>query len=118
MKWILGILINAVLFMALSGYFNGSFQLAGYQAALEASLLLSILNVLVRPLLVLLTLPATILTMGLFLFVINAMTLELTAALMGPAFEIKGFGMALLIAVIMSAANLVIQKTIFKSRRE
>ena len=118
MKWILGILINAVLFVALAGYFNGSFQLAGFKAALEASLLLSILNVLVRPLLILFTLPATILTLGLFLFVINAITLELTDVLMGSAFEIKGFGMALLIAFIMSVVNLVIQKTIFESHRD
>lgn len=117
MKWVLGVLINAVLFIALAGYFDGSFQLSGFKAALEASVLLSILNVLVRPLIILFTLPATILTLGLFLFVINAMTLELTDALMGSAFEIKGFGVALLIAVIMSIVNLVIQKTIFEPHR-
>lgn len=117
MKWVLGILINAVLFMALAGYFNGSFYIEDFKAALEASLMLAIINLLVRPLLILLTLPVTILTLGLFLLVINAMTLELTDALMGPSFEISSFGMALLIAVIMSIVNLVIQKTIFEPRR-
>lgn len=116
MKWLLGILINAVLFMALAGYFNGSFQVSGFTAALAASFLLSILNVLVRPLLILLTLPATVLTLGLFLFVINTVTLELTDVIMGTDFEISGFGMALLAVVIMSIVNLVIQKTLFNEK--
>lgn len=117
MKWVLGILINAFLFLALAGYFHDSFQLTGIIAALEASLLLSILNVLVRPLLIFLTLPATILTLGLFLFVINAITLEMTDMLMGSAFQISGFGMALLLSIIMSIVNLIFQKTIFESRK-
>lgn len=112
MRWLIGILINAVLFMAIAGYFADSVQLEGFSAALGASFLLSILNVLVRPILILFTLPATILTLGLFLFVVNAITLELTDYLMGGAFEISSFGMALFVAVIMSIVNLVIQKTI------
>lgn len=118
MRWLLGILINAVLFMAIAGYFSESFHLEGFSAAVVASVLLSILNVLVRPILVILTLPATILTLGLFLFVVNAITLELTDYLMGDAFEISGFGMAFLAAVIMSIINLIIQKTILEPKKE
>ena len=114
MKWLLGLLINAVLFMALAGYCNASFHLTGFTAALEASFLLSILNILVRPILIVLTLPATILTLGLFIFVINAITLEMTDVLMGSSFEVTGFGMALLVVFIMSIVNLIIQKTIFE----
>ncbi|GHH97524.1 phage holin family protein [Neobacillus kokaensis] len=117
MRWLIGCLINAVLFLALAGFFRESFYISGFSAALQASILLSILNVLVRPLLILLTLPATVLTMGLFLFVINAITLELTDYLMGSAFEIDGFGMALFFAVLMSLVNLVIQKTILEPSR-
>ncbi|WML46013.1 phage holin family protein [Neobacillus sp. PS3-40] len=118
MKWLFGILINAVLFIALAGYFHDSYYLEGFKTALEASFILSILNVLVRPLLILFTLPATILTLGLFLFVINAMTLEITDILMGSSFEISGFGMALFAAVLMSLVNLIVQKTIFEPRKE
>ncbi|PLS06985.1 phage holin family protein [Neobacillus cucumis] len=118
MRWLLGCLINAVLFMALAGYFHESFQLTGFVAALEASVLLSILNVLVRPFLILLTLPVTVVTMGLFLFVINAITLELTDYLMGTAFEIRGFGMALFFAVLMALVNVIIQKTLFEPSRK
>lgn len=110
MRWLIGCLINAVLFMALAGYFHESFQLTGFMAALQASILLSILNVLVRPILILFTLPVTIVTLGLFLLVINAITLELTDYLMGEAFEISGFGMALFFAVLMSFVNVIIQK--------
>ncbi|MDQ6600319.1 phage holin family protein [Bacillus salipaludis] len=118
MRWLIGVLINAILFMALAGYFRESIQLAGFTAALQASFLLSILNILVRPLLILLTLPATILTLGLFLFVINALTLEITDAIMGPAFEISGFGMALFAAIIMAIVNLIIQKTILEPSKK
>ncbi|NRD76509.1 phage holin family protein [Bacillus sp. BRMEA1] len=117
MRWLMGCLINAVLFMALAGYFKESFYIAGFWAALQASILLSILNVLVRPLLILFTLPVTLLTMGLFLFVINGITLELTDYLMGYSFEIHGFGMALLFSVLMSLFNLVIQKTLLEPTR-
>jgi putative membrane protein len=110
----MGCLINAVLFMALAGYFHENFYLSGFAAAIQASILLSILNILVRPLLILFTLPVTVLTMGLFLFVINALTLELTDFLMGSSFEIHGFGMALFFAVLMSLINLIIQKTILE----
>lgn len=118
MKWLIGILINAVLFMAIAGYFSESFVLEGFAAAVGASFLLSIINIIVRPILVILTLPATILTLGFFLFVVNAMTLEITDYLMGDAFEIVGFGMALLAAVIMSIVTLVLDKTVLKSSKE
>ena len=113
MKWLLGIGINAVLFIAIAGYFE-SFYVSSFGAALGASFLLSILNMLVRPILILFTLPVTLLTLGFFLFVINAITLMLTDSLMGEAFQIGGFGMALLTAVIMSVFNIIIQNTIFK----
>ncbi len=114
MRWLLGILINAVLFLAIAGFFKESVYISGFGAAVGASFLLSILNVLVRPILVILTLPITVLTLGLFLFVINAVTILLTDRLMGGAFEIDGFGMALLTTVIMSLANMIIQNTLLK----
>jgi putative membrane protein len=112
MRWLIGIVINAVLFMAMAGYFKESLYVASFGAALGASFLLSILNILVRPILVILTLPITLLTLGLFLFVINAATIMLTDSLMGSSFEIAGFGMALITSLIMSVANMVIQKTL------
>jgi len=116
MRWLIGCLINAVLFMAFAGYFKDSFYLAGFTTALAASILLSILNILVRPLLILFTLPVTIISLGLFLFVINAITLELTDYLMGDSFEINGFGMAFVFSILMSLINLIIQKTLLEPK--
>jgi putative membrane protein len=118
MRWLISIIINAVLFMALAGFFQDSFYISGFGAAIIGSFILSILNVLVRPLLIILTLPFTILTLGFFLFVINAITLLLTDNMMGDAFELSGFGMALIISVIMSIANTIIQKTIFDKKKD
>ncbi|MFE8701599.1 phage holin family protein [Cytobacillus sp. FJAT-54145] len=118
MRWLIGIIINAVLFVALAGFFENSFYIEGFGAALGASFVLAILNILVKPILVILTLPVTLLTLGLFLFVINAITLLLTDAIIGAAFEIQGFGMAVLISIIMSIANLIIQKVVFEEKEK
>jgi len=95
--------------MALAGFFKDSIYIEGVWAALGASFVLSVLNIFVKPILVILTLPVTVLSLGLFLFVINALTLLLTDNIMGSSFEIESFGMAFLIAVIMSFVNLIIQ---------
>ncbi len=73
----------------------------GVGHALLAGLVLGIVNALVRPLLVFLTLPATILTLGLFLLVINALMLRLAAAL-APGLTVRGFGAAFLGALLLS----------------
>src|ERR1700750_2446130 len=109
MKWVLGIIINAILFMALAGFLKESLYIESFMAALGASFVLSILNIIVKPILIILTLPVTVLTLGLFLFVVNAVTLLLTDEIMGSSFEINSFGIALLISVIMSIFNAIIQ---------
>lgn len=118
MKWLIGILINAILFIALAGYFDETFQLTGIGAAITASFILSILNILVRPILILLTLPITLVTLGFFLFIINAITLSLTDSIMGDAFEISGFGMTLFVSIIMSFVNVIIQKMLLERKQE
>jgi putative membrane protein len=118
MRWLTGILINAILFIAIAGFFDESFQLSGVGAAITASFVLSILNVLVRPILIILTLPVTVVTLGFFLFVVNAITLSMTDLIMGSSFEIDGFGMALLLSMIMSLANLIIQKMLIDQNQK
>jgi putative membrane protein len=117
MKWLFGIIVNAVLFMALAGFFKSSIYIEDIWAALGASFVLSVLNVIVKPILIILTLPVTVLSLGLFLFVINAVTLLLTDSIMGSSFEIDSFGMALLIAVIMSFVNMIVQSQTTKSEK-
>lgn len=116
MRWLIGIFINAILFIAMAGFFEG-FEVSSFGAAILASLILSILNALVRPILIILTLPITIITLGIFLLVINAFTLLMTDNLMGEHFEFASFGSAFLVAIIMSIANLIIQKAVVEPRK-
>lgn len=117
MKWIIGILINAIFFIALAGLFQDYFYLSGIGAAIGASVVLSLLNIIVKPILILLTLPVTILSLGLFLFVINAITLSLTDRLMGSSFEISSFSMSLLFSILLSLCNIIVQNTVLRGEK-
>ncbi|CAC97854.1 phage holin family protein [Listeria innocua] len=115
MRWIIGVIINSVLFVALSGFFT-SFHVDGFTTALLASFILAILNMLIRPILLLLTLPINIFTLGLFTFVINAIMLEMTTFFIGDSFQIDGFGTALIIAAIMAFANMIINSVLWGNK--
>jgi putative membrane protein len=79
-------------------------ELRGVAAAVLAALVLGLVNAVVRPVLVLLTFPLTLLTLGLFLFVLNALCLWLTSALV-PGFGMRGFGAAFLGALVISVVS-------------
>ena len=117
MKWLIGILVNALLFLFLSTLIP-SFVVASLGTAILASFVLAIANILVRPILVFLTLPATIVTLGLFLFVVHALMLLLTERIMGDGFAIQGFGKALMIAFFMAILNLILNATVLKPARQ
>jgi putative membrane protein len=80
---------------------------ASFGTAMIAALVLGLLNTLVRPLLVLLTLPVTLITLGLFLFVINALMFWAAATLL-EGFHVAGFGAALIGSVLYSLCGMVI----------
>ncbi|EHL5771810.1 TPA: phage holin family protein [Listeria monocytogenes] len=115
MRWIIGVIINSVLFVALSGFFT-SFHVNGFTTALLASFILAILNMLIRPILLLLTLPINIFTLGLFTFVVNAIMLEMTTFFIGDSFQIDGFGTALILAAIMAFANMIINSVLWGNK--
>lgn len=71
-----------------------------------AAAVLGLLNAIVRPILVFLTFPLTIVTLGLFLIVLNALMLELTARIV-PRFEIDSFGWAIVGAIVLGLVSLV-----------
>lgn len=116
MKWFGGILLNAILFLFLS-WLIPSFVVSSIGTAILASIVLAIVNLLIRPILILFTLPATIITLGLFLFVINALMLQLTHKVMGSGFAIESFGTALLIAISMTLLNMILNATLLKPSR-
>lgn len=115
-RWLVSIVINAVALIIVDQLFTG-FHIDGFGMAILASFVLSILNILVKPFLIILTLPITVFTLGLFLFVVNAITLMLTQALFGSAFEIDGFGLAIVAAIIISILNLILNRLIKDSVR-
>ena len=82
-------------------------SVASFGSAMVAAFVLGLLNTLVRPLLVLLTLPVTLLTLGLFLFVINALMFWSAASLL-EGFAVTGFAAALIGSLIYSACGMVI----------
>nr|WP_246484661.1 phage holin family protein [Virgibacillus salarius] len=116
LRWIVSIILNAVALIAVAQLFD-SFHLDGFGTALLASLILAVLNVIVKPILILFTLPITILSLGLFLFIINAVTLMITQALMDASFVIDGFGTAVLAAIILSIINLLLNSVVKDSIR-
>ncbi len=79
-------------------------EIHGAGTLLVAALLLGIVNAFVRPLIVVLTLPITVVTLGLFLWVVNAAMLGLVAALL-DGFTLAGFGSALLGALVVSVTG-------------
>ena len=105
-RWLL--LAAALLLVA---HLSPGVTVNSFSAALVAALVLGLLNTLVRPLLVLLTLPVTVLTLGLFLFVINALMFWAAAGLL-EGFRVDGFGAALIGSVIYSIASTIIDVAI------
>ena len=106
MRFLLRVLLNAVAIMA-AAWFVPGVTLAGPFAALAGGLILGFVNALVRPVLVLLTLPFTLLTLGLFIFVVNAICFALTAGLV-PGFDIDGFFPALFGSIVVTVVSWVL----------
>ena len=84
------LVINIVAILIISYLFPRVIRVEGFWAALVAAFVLGIINAILRPVLVFLTLPVTILTLGLFLLVINGLLLLLVAALV-PGFQVQWF---------------------------
>jgi putative membrane protein len=97
-------LVIAVGLLIASGLLPG-IELVGFPALFFAALVLGCVNAVIRPVVVLMTIPFTIVTLGLFLFVVNAAMLGLTAFLV-PGFFVAGFGSALFGSLIVSITGM------------
>ncbi|HEX4233926.1 MAG TPA: phage holin family protein [Caldimonas sp.] len=106
MKILLRWLLLAAALLLVAEIYPGV-KVASFGTAMIAALVLGLLNTLVRPILVLLTLPVTVLTLGLFLFVINALMFYFAAALLS-GFNVAGFVAALVGSLLYSLCGLVI----------
>jgi len=100
MKTFLKILLTALAVILLANILPGV-EVAGYVSAIIVAIVISLLNMIVKPLLIFLTLPATLITFGLFLFVINAIIILLADNLV-DSFTVSGFWAALLFSILLS----------------
>ena len=106
LKWLLS--AAALLFVA---YVYGGVPVQSFCSALIAAFVIGLFNAVLRPVLVILTLPVTVVTVGLFLFVINALMFWAAAGVL-DGFHVNGFMAALLGSLIYSALGLVIESAI------
>jgi len=110
MKWIVRWLLYAAALLAVSQLDSGV-QVQSFGAAMLAALVIGLFNTLLRPVLVVLTLPVTVLTLGLFLFVINALMFWAAAGVL-DGFHVLGFKDALLGSLIYSLMGIVIDSAL------
>lgn len=101
-KW----LLSAAALLAVAHLYTGV-QVTSFGAALIAAFVIGLFNSVLRPVLVVLTLPVTLVTVGLFLFVINALMFWAAASIL-DGFQVRNFGAALLGSLIYSAMGIVI----------
>ena len=106
MRFIARMLLNAVAIMLAASFVPGV-QLSGWPPAIVGGILLGFINALIRPVLLLLTLPFTLLTLGLFIFIVNAICFALTAALV-PGFDLSGFSAAFFGALVVSIVSWIV----------
>lgn len=106
MEFLAHLVVSAAMLLIVAYAIRG-FEVDGAIAALLGALVLGLANAFVRPVLVVLSLPITVLTLGLFLFVVNALMLKLAAAIV-PGFRIRGFVPALFGALLISLLNMLV----------
>ncbi len=107
MRLIIQWLLSALALLAVTYIYPGV-QVSSFTSALIAAAVIGLLNMVVRPVLVVLTLPVTIVTLGLFLFVINALMFWAASGLLG-GFVVNGFVAALIGSLIYSLLRLLIE---------
>ena len=109
MFFIIRLIIHMVAILIISYLFPKMIWVDGLMAALVAAFLLGIVNVILRPILVFLTLPLTVLTLGLFFLVINGLMLWLVAALV-KGFHVNGFWGAVFGSILISIVSWILSR--------
>ena len=106
------ILINWLITTAailISAYLLPGVSVRSLGAAFVTALVLGLINAIIRPILLILTFPLTILTLGLFIFVLNALLVLLTSAIV-PGFHVQSFGWALIFSLVFSVVSFVLHR--------
>ena len=106
MFYILFIWLLSALALLITSRFVEGFEIKSFKSALTASIVIGLLNAVLRPILLLLTLPINILTLGLFTFVVNAIVLRAAAALMST-FRITDWMSAIIAALVLAIVQIL-----------
>jgi putative membrane protein len=115
MRLLLVWILNAIALLAVAYLYPGV-QVQDWKAAAIAGLVLGLVNALVKPILVVLTLPVTVLTLGLFLLVLNALLFWAVASML-PGFHVEGFWAAVLGVILYSVISWLLSKLIPEKHR-
>jgi putative membrane protein len=108
MRLLLVWILNAIALLVVAYLYPGV-TILDWKAAAVAALVFGLINALVKPFLIILTLPVTVLTLGLFLLVLNALLFWAVAAIV-PGFEVRGFWAAMLGAILFSIFSWALSK--------
>ena len=109
LRWVLFAL--AIMFTA---WLIPGIEVDGFKSAMLVVVIMALINIFIKPLIVLITLPINLITLGLFIFVINAALLLLLGRI-APGFEVDGFLSAFLGSIVLSFLSLVINTTVYKN---
>lgn len=112
-EFFVGIVVYAIVLMITSSLFEG-FYVQNFLFALIAALLLSLLNTTIKPLLIVLTLPLNIVTLGIAYPIVNVIILQFCDLLMGKTFDISGIFASFIIAVFISFLKIILDNLITK----
>ncbi|MBC5815251.1 MAG: phage holin family protein [Candidatus Eremiobacteraeota bacterium] len=115
MHLLIRLIVNAIVFYLIATYVPG-FSIHSFGTALIAAVVFGIVNAIIRPILLLISLPITIITLGLFTIIINALMFWLTVVLV-PGFTVSGFVPVLEGAIIMMVVSLLLSHLFHSERR-
>jgi putative membrane protein len=113
LHWVLSALAVWIMSRVVPGIY-----VSGPVAALIAALVIGFINATIGLVLKILTFPLTLVTLGLFWLVINALMLELASALLAPGFQVRGFFAAFVGTIVLSLVNLVLKGIVMPSRND
>ena len=116
MRFLIRIIVIAAVSFGLAHVLSG-IHIDTFWTAIVFAVVLAILNIFIKPLIILFTLPVTILTLGLFLFVINAIVVLLASRFV-DGIRIDGFWWALLFSLILSIVTSVLDRELEKDKRK
>lgn len=114
MQFIIRLLITGLVAFALSQWLSGV-HMDSFSTAILFALVLAVVNALVKPILIILTLPITIVTVGLFLFVINALMILLVDKML-EGVQVNGFWWALLFSLLLSIISTILSSFLEKEK--